>query len=226
MNDADIFSSGQDRCRCILNGAMFRILRVCQLLVPFARTLFDMTHKIGRPNIRAKYLTALVGLALTVSPAVSDEIACVICTGPDQTYRCQITGGSAEDAGVGLFCASRIASEHVHESCAAQRNVAQCDGLLVTYAYGENEAAGAIATGDTPAEPKNVDKAEPKTLGEFTKDTVEGSANAVKKAGENIGSAATKAGKATTDAIKGAGTAIGDATKKTLKCLGSALNDC
>ena len=199
---------------------------VCQLLVPFARTLFDMTHKIGRLNIHARFLTALVCVAAMVSPAFSGEIACVICTGPAQTYRCQITGGTAEDVGVGLFCASRIASEHSHESCAAQRNAAGCDGLLVTYAYGDNEAVGAAATGETPAEPKKVDKAEPKTLGELTKDTVEGSANAVKKAGENIGSAASKAGKATTDAIKGAGTAIGDATKKTLKCLGSALNDC
>ena len=84
-----------------------------------------MTHKIGRLNIHAKYLTALVSVAFTVSPAFSDEVACVICTGPDQTYRCQITGGAAENVAVGLFCASRIASEHTHESCAAQRNAAR-----------------------------------------------------------------------------------------------------
>lgn len=185
-----------------------------------------MTHITGRLNVHAPCISGLVGLILLAAPAFCDEVACVICTGPDQTYRCEVTGDAATAASTGLFCASRIAGEHAHESCAVQRASADCTGLVVTYAYREDGANGTAAVAEPPAEPKEVDKSEPKTLGEFTKDTVEGSAHAVKKAGENIGSAANKAGKATTDAIKGAGTAIGNATKKTLKCLGSALNDC
>lgn len=172
-------------------------------------------------------MPALIVLALAPAVAAAGEIACVRCTGPDQIYRCEVSGDAAPGASsVGLFCASRIASEHAHESCAAQRGVTDCAGLTVSYAYGEDVAPGVAAIRPPSAEPKNAGKNEPETLGEFTKETVQGSANAVKKAGENIGSAANKAGQATADAVKGAGAAISNATKKTLKCLGSALNDC
>jgi hypothetical protein len=185
-----------------------------------------MTHISGRLKVHARCLPGIIVLALLPGPAFAGAIACVRCTGPDVIYRCEATGDDVKAGdSVGLFCASRIAGDHAHASCAALRGIRDCDGVAASYAYQAEGVPGA-PDGADPSGPKVVDKKEPATLTEFTKDTVEGSANAMKKAGENIGDAASKAGKATTDAIKGAGAAIGNATKKTLKCLGSALNDC
>jgi hypothetical protein len=167
---------------------------------------------------------ALLCLGILAASAASAEVACVQCSGPEQLYRCEITADHAiPDQAVGMFCVSRIASEHAHESCGAQRAATVCGGVSVSYVYDEN-------TGPSDASATNpqgrTENDEPETLTEFTKDTVNASAQSAKNAGDNIGNAASKAGTATTDAIKGAGNAIGNATKKTLKCLGSALNDC
>jgi hypothetical protein len=185
------------------------------------QTLKHIGNRLGK-DIRPG---AAVCLILLAASAASAQSVCVQCWGPEQLYRCEATADQPiPDQTVGLFCVSRIAGEHAHESCGVQRGAKLCDGLSVTYAYDENSGGSAPAGGDDA--PKRNANGEPATLGEFTKDTVSASAQSAKNAGENIGNAASKAGSATTDAIKGAGTAIGNATKKTLKCLGSALNDC
>ena len=163
-------------------------------------------------------------LAFWATPAGA-ETACVSCSGPDQLYRCEANSDqSIPEQAAGLFCVAKIASEHAHEICAVQRGAKICDGLTVSYTYDENIGAAEPRAASSWQGRTDID--EPKTLGEFTKETVSASAKSAKKAGENIGEAASKAGAATSDAIKGAGSAIGNATKKTLKCLGSALNDC
>lgn len=168
---------------------------------------------------------ATLCLALLGGSAASAQTACVRCFGPEQVYRCEARSEQAiPEQAVGLFCVSKIASEHAHESCGIQRGATLCDGLAVSYPYDETMGASEPPVDEGPQN-RNSD-GEPATLGEFTKDTVSASAKSAKKAGENIGEAASKAGSATSDAIKGAGNAIGNATKKTLKCLGSALNDC
>lgn len=169
-------------------------------------------------------------LALAVFSAVSTAAvagtACVICAAPDETYRCDVSAEQTLPAHVtGLYCVSRIAKDYHHASCAAARGQTVCDGLAVSYAYEERLGPNAAAANQAVSADEAA-KREPETLTEMTKDGVDASASAVKKAGENIGEAASKAGKATTDALKNAGKAIGDATKKTFKCLGSALNDC
>lgn len=187
-------------------------------------TLKHIARRLG------KYIwpAAAVCLALLTGSAASARIACVQCSGPEQVYRCEATADQPiPDQAVGLFCVSKIASEHAHESCGVQRGATVCGGLPVSYVYDENVGTSAPAADGSGGSARNrTANGEPATLGEFTKDTVSASAKSAKTAGENIGSAASKAGAATTDAIKGAGNAIGNATKKTLKCLGSALNDC
>jgi hypothetical protein len=168
---------------------------------------------------------AALCLAFLAGTAACAQTACVRCFGPEQVYRCAAVSNEAiADQAVKLFCVAKIASEHAHESCAIQRGVTDCEGLTVSYAYDETIAASTPLVGDGAG--NRIGDDEPATLGEFTKDTVSASARSAKKAGENIGAAASKAGTATSEAIKGAGNAIGNATKKTLKCLGSALNDC
>lgn len=185
------------------------------------RTLKHIARRLGKDI----WPVAVVSFALLTGSAALAETACVRCFGPEQVYRCEATADQPiPNQAVGLFCVSRIASEHAHEGCGVQRNITVCGGLSVTYVYNEDLGASAEDSGDRA--PNRKANGEPATLGEFTKDTVKASANSAKNAGENLGNAASKAGTATTDAIKGAGNAIGNATKKTLKCLGSALNDC
>jgi hypothetical protein len=129
---------------------------------------------------------------------------------------------------IGLFCASKLARERGHQSCATERGVKACDGAIVEFAYdpaAAPEAFNAGAAGPAPLD-QQPESAEPETLADLTNDAVDNSAKNMEKAGETLGEAARNAGQATTNALKGAGKAIGDATKKTLKCLGSALNDC
>jgi hypothetical protein len=183
-----------------------------------------LKHIAGR---RGEHIwpAAALWLGLLAGSAACAQIACVQCSGPDQLYRCEATADQPiADLAVGLFCVSRIASEHAHETCGVQRGATVCGGVAVRYVYDENFGASADSGGE--AAPNRTANDEPATLGAFTKETVNASAQSAKNAGENIGSAASKAGTATTDAIKGAGNAIGNATKKTLRCLGSALNDC
>ena len=165
---------------------------------------------------------------LLLTAAASAQTVCVRCTGPDQTYACTaIADDPVPDAALGLFCVSRIAGEHNHASCSIERSSTSCDGLAVSFDYDENAVPGAAANADPKPETADTpNDGEPRTLGEFTKETVDASAKAVKKAGENIGESAANAGKAAADAIKSTGKTVGNATKKTLKCLGSALNDC
>ena len=191
------------------------------------QNLFDMTHTMVRLMLLAGGLGGAIGSVLMPAPALATGIACIRCTEPEKIYRCHALSEAPLTApAVEMFCAARIAGEYVHRSCAVQRGISDCEGFDVSYAYEEGAALGERKRRDRRREEQWPAKNEPQTLGEFTKDTVKGSADAVKKAGENLGNAASKAGKATTDAIEGAGAAIGNATKKTLKCLGSALNDC
>jgi hypothetical protein len=155
---------------------------------------------------------ALAGLLWLGIPAHAGTLtACVRCSSPNETYRCNVMSDEVvrPDA-VRYFCMSQIAREHVHESCAVLRAGASCDGVDVSYVYQDgvdDQAAGAEADPPGAAE----DKKEPGTLADMTRSTVD---------------ASVKAGKAVGEATAKAGAAVGEATKRTLKCLGSALNGC
>jgi hypothetical protein len=161
--------------------------------------------------------------ALITASASAAQTACIRCTGPEAAYICTVTSEEPfRDKATGLYCASKIAADRQHRSCAATREGDPCaDGVSVSFTYTPARDAD-LMTPAPAAQPteeqakKDPEKnGEPETLVDLTKETVDGSVDAVKKAG-----------KATGDAIKDTGRAIGDATKKTLKCLGSALNDC
>jgi hypothetical protein len=178
-----------------------------------------------RSWIRVAATIPAVLMAALLAGSATAQTACVRCFGPEQVYRCEaVSDLPVEENAVGLFCVSRIAADHAHASCAVQRAGDGCEGVQVSYDYGDQQQTGLLP--EAAAADETGTGGEPATLGEFTKDTVDASARGVKKAGENIGNVASKAGSATADAIKDAGDAIGNATKKTLKCLGSALNDC
>jgi hypothetical protein len=152
---------------------------------------------------------AFTVLLCSAAPVSADsEMACVRCTGPDQTYRCRaMSEDTVPSQALSYFCMSQIARDNVHESCAVVRNASQCDGRDVSYVY--QDGVGDIpATAGTETPP--AEKA-PGTVADMTRSTVE---------------ATVKAGKAVGDATVKAGQAVGNATKRTLKCLGSALNGC
>lgn len=169
----------------------------------------------------------VLALFMFYSPIAQAQTVCVQCSEPEATYLCQpLTDSSLPLPAAEFFCVSQVAKQKEHKVCSLQRGRKDCEGELVSYAYDGgigNDAPVHFNDGDEEKTPKQT---EPSTLGEFTKRTIDSSSRAAKKAGENIGNVASGASQATTDAIKDAGKAIGDATKKTLKCLGSALNDC
>jgi len=185
----------------------------------------------GASVFRQTAVPAALGLALFVISAApgKSQTACVQCTGPETIYACEaVSDEKLSDRAVGFYCASRLARENQHRSCAVQRSATSCLGTPVRL-FHEDESH-VIPSRETPPDQAAVQRdqkpREPETLGEFAKDTADASSRALQNAGETIGEAANKAGAATSDALEDAGSAIGDATKKTLKCLGSALNDC
>lgn len=173
--------------------------------------------------------SAAFGVMLAAISAAHAQTICVRCAGPEASYRCQTTAEMpVSEKSIGLFCAAKLARERGHQSCATERGVKECDGPIVAFAYDPAAAPEAFNAGGDGQAPlhQQPESGEPETLADLTKNAVDNSAKNMEKAGETLGDAARDAGQATTNALKGAGKAIGDATKKTLKCLGSALNDC
>lgn len=177
-----------------------------------------MTSNMNSLPLRRTAAAAILLAAQAVAGSPSAGTVCVQCYGPEQVYRCEATDDlPIPQNAAGLFCVSRLASEYGHAGCGVRRNAAVCEGVQVSYPYQNHQEAPAAG-----GEAAVSGGTEPSTLEEFTKETVDASAESMKKAGESLGNAAST----TADAIKGAGAAIGTATQKTLKCLGSALNDC
>jgi hypothetical protein len=209
-----------------------RSLKVKLLCTSKIRAVPQICHKAAISTycekvdvLRATFRSALPSLLVTLvclahAPArAEDSVACVRCSGPDQTYACRVmSDDSVSPEAARMFCMAQIAREHVHDSCAVVRKNSACSGLDVSYVYqdGVGDRAGSAEAIDP--EPKQ----EPGTLADMTRSTVAASA----KAGQAVGDATVKAGKAVGEATMKAGQAVGDATKRTLKCLGSALNAC
>lgn len=184
-------------------------------------------------------------LLMLISPSAAQDI-CVRCTGPEQTYRCQVDGAGVPSDGRALsfFCAAKIAEENTHASCAVVRRPKECVGPLRTYAY-DPEAVpqfGAPLPDGTESEaaqagPEKKREGPPDTLVDLTKETAKETGKVISKAGEKIGGAAKTAAKATEkttrkigekvrDVVTDAGKAVDQAARKTLKCIGSALQNC
>ncbi len=65
-----------------------------------------------------------------------DASYCVTCKGPDQTYRCRVTGdGSKPSDALKLYCVIRTAKEGHHASCSAENATPACAGVEKVYSY-------------------------------------------------------------------------------------------
>ena len=181
--------------------------------------------------VRARYCrSAGLGVCLAlicgtpVSPAIADGPICVKCFGPEQTYNCAAMADRPISQGeLQMFCVSRLALDYAHRGCGVEREAPECVGKTIIYAYESETAAPASALAkDRLASAER----EPATLGEFAEEAVASSKSSMSKMGKSIGDAARNAGEATVNNVQKAGNAIGQVTRRTLKCLGSALNDC
>ncbi len=80
---------------------------------------------------------AACGLAWLAASALAGEATyCVTCKGPDQTYRCRVTGeGSKPSDAMKLYCVIRTAKEGHHASCSAENSTPACAGAEKVYSY-------------------------------------------------------------------------------------------
>lgn len=166
---------------------------------------------------------------LLAGPASAGEL-CVICTGPDASYRCQVEG-IARSASTGtqaqLLCIAELAKSGGHEICGvARRPSGPCDGVLTVVRpelAGDEGLAGLSGAGveepsDRSGRAPGPDAAAPPPEPE-PPPTV---AAELKKAGKAAGETAEKAG----ENLKGAGSAVGSAAQKTWDCVTSLFGDC
>ena len=73
---------------------------------------------------------------LSASAHASEASYCVTCSGPDQIYRCRVTGeGSKPSDALKLYCVIRTAKEGHHASCSAENATPACTGVEKVYAY-------------------------------------------------------------------------------------------
>ncbi len=82
--------------------------------------------------------SGIVALAtcLATSAYAGEASYCVTCTGPDQVYRCRVTGeGSKPSDALKLYCVIRTAKEGHHTSCSAENATSACAGPEKVYAY-------------------------------------------------------------------------------------------
>src|SRR5690349_4877573 len=107
-------------------------------------------------------MATLGAAALAQSSAASEY--CVVCAGPDATYRCQVGGvaptGRETDPRLQLLCISEIAKSGAHDSCSIDRKATSagageaCPGELRVIAAPTGPPPGATpAAVDAPGLP-------------------------------------------------------------------------
>jgi len=137
-------------------------------------------------------------LGLLASAAEAADY-CVHCKGPDETYRCRVTGDGAKPSdALKLYCVIRTAKEGNHASCSAEKATSDCVGLVKAYTY-DGPALPSGLTSDprvkeltrkvernrqTFEEPKGE---EPKSLFELGGRAVDASRKGLRNAGSAIG---------------------------------------
>lgn len=185
-------------------------------------------------------LAALV-LAWASITASAGEI-CVVCSEPQQSYRCGFEGETAapaSGAGFQLACVKELATRGGHKSCSIDRARATgpCEGLLVALPHpgeaGSAATAPAVATvpviqpapGPVPvpaAAPITPKDEPPATVEALAKATVEQSKRDWEKANATVKETTSEAGQG----LKKAGNAFGTAVKKSWDCVASLFSAC
>lgn len=137
-------------------------------------------------------------LALFASAAQAADY-CVTCRGPDETYRCRVTGtGAKPNDALKLYCVIRTAKEGNHASCSAEKATSACVGLVKVYTY-DGPALPRGLTADPRVRELNekVERSqrtfkkpagnEPKSLFELGGRAVDASRKGLRNAGSAIG---------------------------------------
>jgi hypothetical protein len=155
---------------------------------------------------------------------------CIRCTNPDDVYVCRVHSSSGNAEGQQFFCIMSIAQQYHHDSCTANTQAGACTGRLVvmeaTQPGVDTSAPQAPREAEAPAAETPPASKEPKTLVEFSKQTVKATEKGLKSVGETAGSALETTGEGVTSVAKKVGKNITKATGKTLKCVTSLFTDC
>jgi hypothetical protein len=168
---------------------------------------------------------------LAPSPAAAQE-ACIICTGPDQAYRCSVEKSDkirklgAADKAIQYACVKEMAKIGGHDTCRVRRDadVGQCNGLPQTVlldslleAAEQQEAVVKQAVGKpadkavTKLPPGSSPPDAPKTMVELARRANEQSAEQMKQAGNQV---------------QHVGQQVGGAVQKTWTCVISLFQRC
>jgi hypothetical protein len=101
-----------------------------------------------------KLAIAMATLAAALAQSASATEYCVVCAGPDVTYRCQVEGtapsGQEIDPRLQLLCISQLAKAGQHDNCSMNRKPSEtCPGELKIIAAPNSPLPGAspAATG-------------------------------------------------------------------------------
>jgi hypothetical protein len=184
-------------------------------------------------------MATLTAIALAQSAAATEY--CVVCAGPETTYRCQVegapAGGQETDPRLQLLCISQLAKAGHHDNCSINRKPADpssgetCAGELRIIAAPSSPLPGAVPAAtavDAPGVPQPRPplgaEAQPDPSHELPPDEAhtekvpqtmeELAGQTVKNSKENL----QKAG----DAIGGTGTAIAGGAKQAGEKIGDA----
>jgi len=164
----------------------------------------------------------LTGLASDTGAARADQV-CVKCSAPAATYRCELTGADvpSDARRVGFYCASRIARDEQHSTCAVVRREEQCAGQRRSYVFDASAPVPGSLLGDPegsstqPEEARKTRNGPPETVEELTRETA-------RRTGESL----ERAAKETVETTRGIGEHVGDAARATWRCIGSLFDEC
>jgi hypothetical protein len=177
--------------------------------------------------------------ALAAAPAGAQEI-CVLCTGPEATYRCAVAEAAGSmpsavlqraDRALKYLCAVELARQGHHEKCKARRQSAEpCIGPTRYVSLEGEPDVPPGAAGATPGEAAKAgaegqqagSEGPPRTMLELARRTAGASEEQMKKAGDAVKGSASSAG----EKLEQAGDAVGGAMKKSWRCLASFFKDC
>lgn len=197
---------------------------------------------------------AAILVCLAASARAGEASYCVTCTGPDQTYRCRVTGeGSKPSDALKLYCVIRTAKEGHHASCSAENATPACAGVEKVYSYD-----GPAIPDDLAQDPRvknlmsrinheNEAFAKPKGQGPQTMVELTGRALAASRQGlrnarsafggsteqteplpatSDAGAAAAASATHSTSRFQRASAAMASAARKSYRCLRSLFRNC
>jgi hypothetical protein len=115
--------------------------QTCFQITQSARLLSNRIERGSAPLMGRHACAAFSGMValatcLATSALAGEATYCVTCMGPDQVYRCRVTGeGSKPNDALKLYCVIRTAKEGHHASCSAENATPACAGPEKIYAY-------------------------------------------------------------------------------------------